>query len=200
MIPKIIHQVHLGEKELSEKEIGWQSTWRVYNPDWGLFLWDDISIQDLNIRNYDQFKRCKNYSEKSDILRFELLYKFGGLYIDTDFECLRPIAPLIDNRDFVAFKQSNGLVCGAFLAANKNNSLIKKLVNNIPSRELTHGDKDSAHKYGPRYITEILGTKNALDKKYVYPYSWFEKKRSNENFKQTCPEAYAVHHWRGSWK
>ena len=28
---------------------------------------------------------------KSDIARYEIIYRYGGVYIDTDFECLRPL-------------------------------------------------------------------------------------------------------------
>jgi mannosyltransferase OCH1-like enzyme len=41
--------------------------------------------------------------KKTDILRFEILYQFGGLHKDTDFECLKPIDDLIINRNIVLF-------------------------------------------------------------------------------------------------
>jgi len=199
MIPKIIHQIHLGSKPLSEEELHWQKSWLKYNPDWTMFLWDDTKIYDLPIKNYEQFKRCKNYSEQSDILRFEVIYKFGGIYIDTDFECLRDISSLVVGRDLVLCLQTPTVICGAFIAATKENKDIKKIIDGIPQRELTHSRKNSAIKYGPGYITDILGIKKALSKNLVYPYLWTEKHRRHEDFRETCPEAYAVHHWKGSW-
>merc|ERR1712070_883833 len=32
--------------------------------------------------------------EKSDILRYELLFRYGGIYADVDFECFRPFDEL----------------------------------------------------------------------------------------------------------
>lgn len=199
MIPKIIHQIHLGDTPLSEEEIAWMNSWKHFNPEWKMILWDDSLINNFSIKNKDQLNRCKNYSEKSDILRFEILYEFGGLYVDTDFECLKNIDNLILKRNFTICRQSDKVICGAFIASSKQNEYIKNLVDGIVEREKTHGRKDSAHKYGPAYITDVLGIENSISSHYVYPYLWTEKNRRNENFKKTSPESYAVHHWRESW-
>jgi len=61
------------------------------------------------------------------------------------------------------------------------------------------------HSFGPRCITECLGIDKgepdgrSSSSKTVYPYDWREKHRANENFRQTHPEAYAVHHWAKTW-
>ena len=94
-IPKVIHQIHLGEKPLSDQELKWQKTWKDYNPDWKFILWDDERLKGIGIINQEYLDDCDNYSMKSDILRFDILYQFGGLYIDTDFECLKPLDPFL---------------------------------------------------------------------------------------------------------
>src|SRR5204863_264320 len=38
--------------------------------------------------------------ERADILRLELLWRYGGVYIDTDFECLKPIDELLEGVEF----------------------------------------------------------------------------------------------------
>merc|ERR1711879_463802 len=40
------------------------------------------------------FEMATNYGEKSDILRLEVLYQFGGIYVDMDFECIQPLNKL----------------------------------------------------------------------------------------------------------
>ena len=205
-IPKIIHQIHIGGSELSNQEKEWQDSWKKLNPEWEHIMWDDLKIeQDLSITYPKILKNCKNYSEKSDILRFEILYQYGGLYVDTDFECLKPIDALLKDEKIVLYWQQPQKICGAFFGATKKNSDVKLLIDGLPSREQSHGGKISDCKYGPVYITEILGPKKGRPdgrdspKKTVYPYLWYEVHRKSEDFSKTCPEAHAVHHWGGSW-
>ena len=40
-------------------------------------------------------KKYRTGVEKSDILRYLLLFHYGGVYADLDVECLRPFEPLL---------------------------------------------------------------------------------------------------------
>lgn len=203
MIPKIIHQIHLGKKPLSEKEIEWQNTWRQYNPDWEMIMWDDERVsQSLDITHPEILESCLTFSEKSDILRFEILYQHGGLYIDTDFECLKPIDPIINEKELVVYKEDDKMTCGAFFASTRGNPHVKSLIDNLPRRAKSHGHRGPAFKFGPQYLEVFLpeDIKTPLTyRKQVYPYMYNEKHRRAEDFKTTTPEAYAVHHWSMSW-
>ena len=113
MIPKIIHQIHLGSKCLSELEKKWQSSWVQHHPDWKYCMWTDKCIETrLKITHPEILNTCDSFSEKSDILRFEILYQYGGLYIDTDFECLKPIDNLLKQTDFLIYKQNKNITAG----------------------------------------------------------------------------------------
>lgn len=201
MIPKTIHQIHMGDSKLTSKEIEWQQTWKQHNPHWKHVMWTDAKIaKDLKITHQDIFDDCKSYSEKSDVLRFEILYQYGGLYIDTDFECLKSIDSLFIDSEIVIYRESHKDVCGAFFAARKHNPHVKKLIDALPARKKSHGHKAANIKYGPEYLHEYLPSEIVRnDTKTVYPYLWNEKHRAKENFKKTSPGAYAVHHWNKSW-
>ena len=45
-----------------------------------IYFWDDERLRDIDIINQEYLDDCDNYSMKSDILRFDILYQFGGLY------------------------------------------------------------------------------------------------------------------------
>ena len=104
MIPKIIHQIHLGKKPLSEKEIEWQKTWKTYNPNYEFIFWDDKKIDELELTNR-MYLQNESYSIQSDILRYEILYQYGGVYVDTDFECLKNLDEFINDKDIIVCKQ-----------------------------------------------------------------------------------------------
>ena len=50
-------------------------------------------------------EQCREFNpEKADILRYELLYRFGGLYIDADIICLKPLNDLLLDNLFLKVK------------------------------------------------------------------------------------------------
>src|SRR6266436_7942477 len=91
-IPKIIHQIWLGS-ELPEEFIALQQSWIEYHlgRDWLYKLWTDEDVANMELYNKAFYDATDNYGIKSDILRWEILYNFGGVYIDMDFECLRAL-------------------------------------------------------------------------------------------------------------
>ena len=87
-IPKIIHQVWLGSP-FPEKYSYFQSTWQTFHPDWEYILWTEKEIEEFGLVNQAAYDESTNYGQKSDIARYEILYRMGGLYVDTDFECFK---------------------------------------------------------------------------------------------------------------
>jgi inositol phosphorylceramide mannosyltransferase catalytic subunit len=87
-IPRIVHQIWLGSR-LPEKYKRWQKGWQSMSG-WQYKLWTDEDIRELELVNEDLYLFSKNYGQRSDIARIEILNKFGGLYVDVDFECLNP--------------------------------------------------------------------------------------------------------------
>ena len=100
-IPKKIHFIWLGSKFPLEKYYErFYKTWETLHPTWEIILWDDERVQTLveeaQLVNAKAFQMATNYGEKSDILRLEILYRFGGIYVDVDFKCLKPFDALLD--------------------------------------------------------------------------------------------------------
>ena len=93
-IPRVFHQIWVGPEPLPEEFVAYQRTWLTYNPGWKLQLWTEENLPpDLERR--EVYEKLRVPAERADILRVELLWRFGGVYIDTDFECLRPIEGLL---------------------------------------------------------------------------------------------------------
>jgi len=88
-IPKRIHLIWLGSP-LPERYADIINSWKQFHPDWIVKVWTDADALEFNLFNQTAFDQAKNYGEKSDIFRYEILYRHGGLYVDTDFECLQP--------------------------------------------------------------------------------------------------------------
>ena len=102
LIPKKIHLIWLGSP-LPERCKKMADSWKKFHPNWEVKIWADCDVAAFKMQNQLAFDRAKNYGEKSDIWRYEILYRLGGLYVDTDFECLAP---------FDAIHQSTGFYAG----------------------------------------------------------------------------------------
>lgn len=88
-IPKTIHQIWVGPNPFPEKYKAWQKTWQSI-PGWTYKLWTDEDVESFQLINKEIYYKEKNYGARADILRLEILYRMGGLYVDTDYECIQP--------------------------------------------------------------------------------------------------------------
>lgn len=101
-IPRIIHQIWLGPKSPPPYFWEYSKSWQKNNPGWEWRLWTDKEVKELEFEQKDLYLRSTNWGEKSDILRAELLDRFGGMYVDTDFECIKSFNELHYKYDFYA--------------------------------------------------------------------------------------------------
>ncbi|HVW98920.1 MAG TPA: glycosyltransferase, partial [Candidatus Babeliaceae bacterium] len=112
-VPKVIHFIWIGPKPFPRDSVENVRSWVAKHPDWTFKFWTDrdrplphkqmqrARIQDLQfIKLYDCYKKSDNYAEKSDLLRLEILYQEGGIYVDHDQKCFRSFEPLNKAYDF----------------------------------------------------------------------------------------------------
>ena len=99
-IPKIIHQIWVGPKVPPPYFVSFQEKWKKLHPDWEYHLWTDSEIETLNLGLKDLIDQSPNYAEKSDIIRSELLDRFGGVYLDCDMDPYQALDELHEKYDF----------------------------------------------------------------------------------------------------
>lgn len=99
-IPKILHQIWVGPKTPPAYFVTFQEKWKHLHPDWEYHLWTDSELEDLNFELKDLIDASPNYAEKSDIIRSELLDRFGGVYLDVDMDPFQSLDELHKKYDF----------------------------------------------------------------------------------------------------
>ncbi|EKX49938.1 hypothetical protein GUITHDRAFT_67557, partial [Guillardia theta CCMP2712] len=87
---------------IPEQFLAWRNTWIDLHPEWQHILWTEEDVEELAMLNPEAYKNAPNLGAKSDLLRLEVVWRFGGLYIDIDFECLKSFDVLHDHLDFYA--------------------------------------------------------------------------------------------------
>lgn len=101
LIPKILHRVWLGSPPPPEV-VACGESWRRHHPDWTFILWDDERVRKAGFTCVDLVDDASCFGQKSDVLRVEILNRYGGVYVDTDSECFRPIDTLLRRYEFFA--------------------------------------------------------------------------------------------------
>lgn len=112
-IPKTVHFIWLGPRPFPPQSVENVRTWIAHNPGWTFKFWTDrdrdppcngmkVSFVDAFRFQFleDCYKDSQNWGEKSDILRYEILFQEGGVYVDHDANCLQPFEGLHAGYDF----------------------------------------------------------------------------------------------------
>lgn len=112
-VPKVIHFIWIGPKPFPRESIENVRSWIAKHPDWTFKFWTDrdrplphkqmqlMRVQDFQfLKLFDCYKKSDNYAEKSDLLRNEILYQEGGIYVDHDVKCFQSFEPLCRTYDF----------------------------------------------------------------------------------------------------
>jgi mannosyltransferase OCH1-like enzyme len=222
-IPPIFHFVWLGsEVPLLHKQI--IETWGKFHPGWEIRFWDKYAIDRFpwsSRRSKLVYESAIYFAEQSDVIRLEILNRFGGVYIDTDAICLKSINDLISSPSITFFigQEKNYLVNdkalgvnGALMGATKSHPIIQFCLENMIA--LVEAPWESIlTRTGPLLITkacshfineghekEIL----VLPCSYFYPLPFYNenvpKKITAEEIKNQyiAKESIAVHLWAKS--
>lgn len=98
MIPKVIHYCWISGDPFPEKIQKCVDSWKRVLPDYEVVLWDYAKIHALNVRWCEEAIACKKYAFAADYIRFYALYNYGGIYLDSDVEVLKPFDDLLELR------------------------------------------------------------------------------------------------------
>jgi mannosyltransferase OCH1-like enzyme len=88
MISKILHQIWIGSRP---PPVALMATWREKNPSYQYKLWDNARCIAFGFRNAAKIRDMPELCGKADLMRYEILARHGGVYVDADSECVRPL-------------------------------------------------------------------------------------------------------------
>jgi len=132
-IPRLLHQIWLGPKDVPFGEF--TASLRRLHPTWEYRLWRDADVEAFGLANVEAYRRASNYGEKSDILRYEILHRLGGVYVDVDVEPLRPFDAILRCGVAVGFSNVGAVeVNNAVIAARPGHDILHACVRNVGRR------------------------------------------------------------------
>ena len=109
-IPKIIHYCWFGGKEKPDNVQKCIESWKKYLPEYKLIEWNEQNFEVNNLRYTKEAYHAGKYAFVSDVARIEALYKYGGIYMDTDVEVLRTFNSLLDAKCILGMEEKECII------------------------------------------------------------------------------------------
>lgn len=198
-IPKIIHQIWVGPKPIPKFFKRFQKTWLDNHPDWEYKLWTDENVKNLKLHNRKFYDKTNDYIEKANILRYEVLYKFGGVYVDVDFESLKSLEFLIYYYDFfvgISPHDIQPVINNAIIASIPNHKILEEVITNIEFKPTNRLER-TGMLYFSKHVTKLIYNENGVN--IALPTKFFYAIPKNYNPKEInkyiYPESLALHYW-----
>jgi inositol phosphorylceramide mannosyltransferase catalytic subunit len=202
-IPPVLHQIWVGPDPLPDAYAAYGETWRSHHPGWEYRLWTDDNLPAM--RNRDLYDRADELTPahnigqfRADVLRYELLWSFGGVYVDVDFECLASIEHLLDGVDaFAAWEVQDRWIANGLMGAEPGHPFIDRLITGLEASAEHHRGQRPNIAVGPQYLTQQYRRQTdgltVLPARLFYPYLYSDIGTPREH--GPWPGALAVHHW-----
>jgi len=182
--PKRIHQFWVGDNR--DPPLHAVQSCREMHPDWEYTLWNDELIKQRfphgQLVNQDFYDRAGELNLKSDIARYEFLLFFGGIYMDADSLCIRPLDSLWRDRSrgFCVFEneqKTGDLVATGVLSLPPYSPLAMVLVQQLQN---TNWGEPAWISAGPKYATDWFKRLNAdivrLPSHLFYPFHYSDSR------------------------
>ena len=133
-IPKKIHLIWLGGEKPKKFNFLLERI-KEKNKNYDVIEWNDNNIN-FELINQRLFDETENLGSKSDILRFELLYKYGGIYMDYDFLQIKSFDELLEYDFFAGTDKNNpNEVWNSIVGSTPKNKISEKFLNDILNNE-----------------------------------------------------------------
>lgn len=206
-IPKVIHYCWFGKKEKPQVVEKCIQSWKKCLSDYEIIEWSESNF-DINSNNFvRQAYKSGKFAFVSDYVRVYALYNYGGIYLDTDVEVLKPLDKFLQHESFWGFEEKN-FIATSTIGAAKGNELIKRFLDSYSGKKfiLDNGNLDTLTNVA--IITKMLeeiGVK--MDGTYqeirgvgaFYPQTYFSP-FDYINYRYFLTEnSYTIHHFHKSW-
>lgn len=194
MIPRRLHQIWIGPRPVPRAI----ESWRDRHPDWEHHLWTEETIP-FPLKNQAQYDASGTYSGKSNVVRFEMLDRYGGVYVDADTGCLRPLDEELMQDDFFCVYEDErslpGRIGTTYFGCTAGHPVVQSMVDAIGRETSERISRTPSWKItGPLRFTEIIDGFNdvsRLPSHLFFPLHHSGNQCTDDEFDR----AYAIHFW-----
>ncbi|MBP3308781.1 MAG: glycosyl transferase [Clostridia bacterium] len=207
MIPKKLHACWFGGKPIPDDAQKYLESWKRFCPDYEIIIWNEENF-DVNSNTYvKEAYQSKKFAFVTDYVRLKVLYEYGGIYMDTDVEVLKPLDDLLKYPAFSGFEGPNRIPTGT-MGAEPNNRWIKMLLDYYDDRHFVLPDGNLDLTTNVKTITDITvsnypivlnNTFQSFEDFVMFPFDYLCAKDLVDGKVKTSDNTYTIHHFAGSW-
>jgi mannosyltransferase OCH1-like enzyme len=203
-VPKIIHQIWIGPKPAPIKLM---NTWKEKHPDFEYIFWNDKEFEKrgMTFECQDKIDEMEEYCGKTDIMRWEILYKYGGVYIDADSFCIEKLTDEMLKKSFAAWENEikrPGLIAVGTMGFTINHSIPKKAIEFIKNNEVSYAKtgKMAWQNTGPILLTNLYNDESNNSKiiDILVSYTFLPHHFTGQEYKGHG-KIYAYQKWGSTW-
>lgn len=207
MIPKVIHYCWFGYHEKPKLIQKCIESWKKHMPDY--------EIREWNEQNYDVKKNAyirKAYEQKKwafvvDYARFDILNQYGGIFLDTDVELLRPIPKeILEQEAFSGFEDQGRVNPGLVYGSIPRQQVLVKIMETYEKKEFggqIDGRMENIVDIVSGVLTEgglkVNGEYQVVEGVAIYPKDYFCCFNFETQGFETTANTVSIHHYFASW-
>lgn len=207
MIPKIIHYIWLGGNPLPKLVKKCIKSWKKFCPGYEIKLWNE---ENLDLKKYqfafDAYNGGK-YAFASDVFRFDILSKYGGIYLDVDVQLCKPLDSLLNLNFFTGFEKEDMVAPGLIMGAEPNNKICLDMVEIYKSKQFDSTKLNEnticilTTKYlGDNYNLKLTNqTQEIGDGIKIFATEYFCPKDYITRETHKTKNTISIHHYLASW-
>lgn len=209
MIPRKIHYCWFGGKPLPNKVQKNIASWKKYCPDYEIIEWNEKNF-DVQINDYvSQAYERKKYAFVSDYSRLDIVYKYGGIYLDTDIELIKPLDRFLKYDSYFGLEEAGKVATGLGFGSEKNTKILSDMIKQYENQVFFDGKNENL-KTCLEYSEPIFKNMGLIDQDRT---QYFDQSRiaifatdvfcpqSLETGKTTITDkTVSIHHYDSSWK
>jgi mannosyltransferase OCH1-like enzyme len=232
---KIIHRFW-GGKAMPDNYKGFGDKWAELNPDWDVILWEPRwpGIAVPNYISNPSGKQVSNHlvinktvwnmlntppegmrvdeaamwTQRADVLGYELVYKYGGLYVNTDIEPVRPLSDLFSTwphlytEDAAAMEDDQWLVNAVLWAPKSHSKFYEFVIKTLPKRYISMPGEYMNVTTGPHLLTAcayaVPDLLAPIDKEVFSHVHWSQVESGKDavvDYDSLPSDVIGIHHW-----
>lgn len=200
LIPRIFHSIWV-QGPLPESYLPWHRTWLEHHPDWEHRLWSEPDYLPMIEGSPAEsiYRTAVNHAQRTEIAARFVVYHYGGVWVDADFQCLRNIEPLIHDCGIFCGEETPGGLSAGIWGATPQHPLIWAVIEDMERSIINQRNNGLPQTYGtgPWILRRLWNDRPEIRRfppEVFYPYRWDQPDPGQYG------DAYGVHHWAATWK
>lgn len=220
MIPKIIHYCWFGCNPKPNSVLRYIQTWKDNMPDYEIKEWNEDNYDITKCQYMADAYKEKKWAFVSDYARIDIIYQYGGIYLDTDVEVVKNFYDLLNEEMFCGFESRDPLMdkykmpyeesvnLGLGYGAIKGHKALKDILELYHGLSFYNSDGSLNLVACPRYQTEVLKKYGLVpnrktqrfDGGIAYSPEYFcPQSNMTDEMLYLTSNTYSIHHFSGTW-